>query len=386
MQLSPRGTLPNKVATLPVQWKPDADHYDAQESFRRKFPRLIKNTAWSSRNNLAGRDPLSIPVAELCWQGCENGSLRWLACGDFVSVIMARSMSEVVLMERLLKLIRTNFVDLNQVGAKAFQEQRPSDKPDPLTNQGKSELMQCLAQHLFENLPTGTDELRDMRAQVLTLQKQLAESQHKAQSLGKPGGKPRARPSPEEPEADDSLEEVPSPVNPSAVVADDKVKEPPAKRAKRATTKPKVPLHNKDIRAFTSAGVPLPARSQTAEDASDTQPGDAEGSHELSAVDLSVFDPQCRPVDRPLANSAPKTATPQGVTKWVTGLKLPPPLKAKFQQLTSSVKGILACLGPEKIAYLSDRAAELGLPVQLASQMANPELLKVIYAASMMEV
>ena len=64
MQLSPRGTLPNKVATLPVQWKPDCDHYDTQESFRLRFPRQIKNTAWSSRNNLAGRDPLSIPVAE----------------------------------------------------------------------------------------------------------------------------------------------------------------------------------------------------------------------------------------------------------------------------------------------------------------------------------
>ena len=137
----------------------------------------MAHTPWSSRNGLAGRDPFEIPVAELCYMGKSNASLRWLACGEFVTVVMARSMNEAVFVEKFLKHCRTNGVDFSQAALRIFEEQHPNRTADPDTNFGKAELMDVLAAKLFNELkPHTSSQLASSQRQISKLQEELRQA------------------------------------------------------------------------------------------------------------------------------------------------------------------------------------------------------------------
>ena len=86
-----------KVVGAPAARKSDEHFHDSNRVFGRQFSKSIVDTAWGRRNNLSGRGPLTVPLSMLCYKGAQNSSLRWLASGDYVSVMFGRNIKDTVL-------------------------------------------------------------------------------------------------------------------------------------------------------------------------------------------------------------------------------------------------------------------------------------------------
>ncbi|CAE7245249.1 unnamed protein product [Symbiodinium natans] len=302
---SPTGGKSGVMSDLPKDFQPDEFHYDKNEKFKRKFPKTIAHTPWSSRNNLAGRDPFQIPVSELCYMGKSNASLRWLACGEFMTLVMARSMNEAVLMEKFLKLNRTAGLDLMQVGSQIFQELHPDRTPDLDTNAGKADIMQAIATKLHQTLvPYVKNDLQIAQQKVKSLQNEL-------------------------------------------------------QRVKQGQASP--------------ASASQPKRRRLVGKAPNDQ-------------SLAPFDVDMVPNKQPLKQTSPKTVTPTAVKKWIEGLELSVDKKKSLEQQCNKITDLHSTLSDAQKNNLANRAVELGLPVDLASKAKQPELMKIILAASSLEI
>ena len=65
LKYSPSGKPSGAPTSFPGSWTTDAHHHDTKPIFGRTLPNKVVETAWSRRNNLAGLDPLQVPVSLL---------------------------------------------------------------------------------------------------------------------------------------------------------------------------------------------------------------------------------------------------------------------------------------------------------------------------------
>ena len=102
---------PEPPAGPPPSWTKVSGFHDVGHVACRQLPDQIQSTAWSRKAGLAGPDPLTIPLSSVCLKGQENVSCRWLAHGEFTSVVFGRN-KETVLAEKMLQKVRAPHVDL----------------------------------------------------------------------------------------------------------------------------------------------------------------------------------------------------------------------------------------------------------------------------------
>ena len=72
---------PGPTILFGLHWKPNMEFYDYQKINGLRFPRLIQPSIWSQSLNIAGQDPLTLPLSKVLQGGKENFWLRILASG-----------------------------------------------------------------------------------------------------------------------------------------------------------------------------------------------------------------------------------------------------------------------------------------------------------------
>ena len=166
--------LPDKLPPgfdLNEQWQSDAEFYDSQKLAGLTFPRTIRTSAFTSKLDIEGCDPLKLPVAALLYQQHNNQWLRKLAWGREVYLVPVGDMAGVVFTTELLAQLRSRSIDLDYVSQqKARQEGKTLDKT------GNTKFTaQLIAEHIQNWLPTrGADpesqhEITSLRAEVAQL-------------------------------------------------------------------------------------------------------------------------------------------------------------------------------------------------------------------------
>ncbi|CAE6970378.1 unnamed protein product [Symbiodinium sp. CCMP2592] len=127
---------------LPASFQHDQKYIDKNSCFGRQFYRNVCSTPWSQQVGLANRPVDSVKVHELCYLGWENHNLRALSAGAFVSVVFARSVREAQLADSLLRLCRTEHLDIESA---AFNRWFQKYGDNPIDKDGKNKAVQELA-------------------------------------------------------------------------------------------------------------------------------------------------------------------------------------------------------------------------------------------------
>ena len=93
----------NPPVSLPSNWRSTSQCWDDQVQYGYRLYRSIQPTGWSRKRNLAGQDPLSVPLSHLTRHGPDEAALRALSEGRFVGIICAKSVAESVFGSQILK-------------------------------------------------------------------------------------------------------------------------------------------------------------------------------------------------------------------------------------------------------------------------------------------
>jgi len=162
---------------LNPHWQEDKDHYDNQKVNGLTFPRTMRQSAFTQKLDIEGRDPLSLPLAALLYQQANSFWLRKLAHGREVYMIPTRDIAAVVFMTELLTRLRNKGVDLDKVShCRARQDGKLLDK----TNNTKYAAQQ-IADIIHSWVPTCTTdpdtqhELTQLRSQLAQLRQRVGE-------------------------------------------------------------------------------------------------------------------------------------------------------------------------------------------------------------------
>ena len=116
-QTSNQPAVPENPVSIPQTFKPDHECYDTNAVSGKKFYRNVQSTPWSSKAGLAGKDVSSVRFVDVTRKGLGDSSLRNLSNGEFQGVVFLRSVSEAVFTTNLLRLLRQDRVDRDQVAA-----------------------------------------------------------------------------------------------------------------------------------------------------------------------------------------------------------------------------------------------------------------------------
>ena len=163
---------PEPPSFPPQAWVKAPGFHDTNYVARRQLPDQIQSTAWSRKAGLAGLDPLSIPLSSICFKGQENASFRWLAHGEFTSVVFGRNIKETVLAEKVLQKVRALHVDLDVLANHMFVAEF-KHSPNTSTPEKKGEMMDYLASKMVQTLQCNmTPELIRQAQTIQALEQQ----------------------------------------------------------------------------------------------------------------------------------------------------------------------------------------------------------------------
>ena len=169
---------------LPTSFQSDSKYLDRNTCFGRQLYRNVCSTPWSNQVCIANRAVASIKVHELCYLGWQNHNLRALSAGAFVSVVFARSVRETQLVESLLRLCRTEHVDVESA---AFNRWFQKYGDAPTDKDTKNKAVQELANEAL-------DAFRPFRVSTEARDREIVELRQKVQQLeAEKGGEPSKR-------------------------------------------------------------------------------------------------------------------------------------------------------------------------------------------------
>ena len=112
---SPTGTP--HVEGLPPDFKATKTHLDSREVFGKSLLRRVAPTAWSTKYGLAGKEVSTIRLVDLLWRGWQNFHIRALSHGQYVSVVVARKVSESVFASSLMSELRGRKWELDELAS-----------------------------------------------------------------------------------------------------------------------------------------------------------------------------------------------------------------------------------------------------------------------------
>jgi len=156
---------------LNEHWQADRDHYDNQKINGLTLARAIRQSAFTQKLDIEGRDPLSFPVAAVLYQQASNHCMAteagsWSGTspdpdGDIAAVVFATE---------LLTQLRNRGGDLDRVSQiRARQDGKMLDKTS-----NTKHAAQIIAEHIQGWLPTCSVD-PDSQHEITSLCNQLAE-------------------------------------------------------------------------------------------------------------------------------------------------------------------------------------------------------------------
>lgn len=165
--------------SLPSNWRSTSQCWDDQVQYGYRLYRSIQPTAWSRKRNLAGQDPLSVPLSHLTRHGPDEAALRALSEGRFVGIICAKSVAESVFGSQILKTFRDQGIDIDATAESLHRQLAPqqgipnrTDKPIEFM----APLVQFIADKLKAQCPVKQDTEAMRRLQETEAKLQAAKS------------------------------------------------------------------------------------------------------------------------------------------------------------------------------------------------------------------
>ena len=181
IQTSPTGSTREYGFDLNEQWQQDAEFYDNQKINGLTFPRSIRSSAFTTKLDIEGCDPLKLPVAALLYQQHNNLWLRKLAWGRELYLVPVGDLAGVVFTTELLSQLRSRGIDIDRVCQhKTRQEGKTLDKT------GNTKFAaQLIAEHIQNWLPSkGTDP--ESHHKITALQEEVAKLRQQLGSTSEP--------------------------------------------------------------------------------------------------------------------------------------------------------------------------------------------------------
>ena len=121
--LLPTWDKPAPTIPLGPRWQSNMEFYDYQKVNGLPLPRTIQPTVWSQSQNIAGYDPLTLPLSRVLRGGSDNFWLRILASGKAVYLVPMGEVSHSAFVTAILTEFRNRGLDLTQVAqSRATQE------------------------------------------------------------------------------------------------------------------------------------------------------------------------------------------------------------------------------------------------------------------------
>ena len=319
------------VDGLPPDFKTSKTHLDSREVFGKTMLRRIASTAWSSKYNLAGKEVSEVRLVDLLWRGWNNFHLRALSHGQYLSVVVARKISESVLASAVLTQLREHKWEVDELAAE-YVRRNPSVLPKGASmsaDEVKAAKVQALAKYMIDSVrdfhvvPTDSEDAQTMQSQaqrIADLEAQLSQELAKSARASDPSS----------------------------------MADPPAKRM-RLSGKTSLPVVDPSTKSST----------QLAEEAMNP-------SQSISNMVLR---------DVPLAG-----VTRANVSKWLKTVKakVGPEKSQSIDQAISSAQQANTRLDEATFQLLRDKCAQAGLPVQWAGKIKEPEIIQVLVAATSM--
>ena len=192
---SPTGALPRKklfespdknasksskdllpTVEIPDEFDSDSKFIDKNKRFGKDFPRYISTSSWSIKNQFAHRDVTSVTVAEMCYLGIHNVSLRYLAHGYPTSIILTRGVKESILGEKLMKEIRSLGMDIDAL-SKLIVEKETGSSLDTSSLELKTEAITKFAAILVAKTVRDFPEISMNLKRVRELEEELKDGQ-----------------------------------------------------------------------------------------------------------------------------------------------------------------------------------------------------------------
>eukprot|EP00435_Cladocopium_sp_Y103_P025068 s750_g6.t1 len=110
-------------------WQSDTTHHDCNKVNGLTLPRTIRSSAFTSKLDTEGCDPLALPLAALLYQQADNFWLRKLAHGRELYLIPTGDIATVVFGTELLSQLRNRGIDMDRISqCKARQDGQTLDK------------------------------------------------------------------------------------------------------------------------------------------------------------------------------------------------------------------------------------------------------------------
>ena len=169
----------NPPVSLPSNWRSTSQCWDDQVQYGYRLYRSIQPTAWSRKRNLAGQDPLSVPLSHLTRHGPDEAALRALSEGRFVGIICAKSVAESAFGSQILKTFRDQGIDIDATAESLHRQLAPqqgipnrTDKPIEFM----APLVQFIADKLKAQCPVKQDTEAMRRLQETEAKLQAAKS------------------------------------------------------------------------------------------------------------------------------------------------------------------------------------------------------------------
>eukprot|EP00435_Cladocopium_sp_Y103_P002415 s4600_g1.t1 len=110
-------------------WQSDTTHHDCNKVNGLTLPRTIRSSAFTSRLDIEGCDPLALPLAALLYQQADNFWFRKLAHGRELYLIPTGDIAAVVFGTELLSQLRNRGIDMDRISqSKARLDGQTLDK------------------------------------------------------------------------------------------------------------------------------------------------------------------------------------------------------------------------------------------------------------------
>ena len=158
---------PGPAILCGLNWKPNMEFYDYQKIKGLRFPRLIQPSIWSQSLNIAGQDPLQLPLSKVLQGGKENFWLR--ISGKEIYLAPTGKVCHIVFVNEILNEFRNRGLNLIQLA-----QSRAAHDGIPTSD---SRALQHLARFLTEQLqawiPNPQHQAQE-RATIAALQAELS--------------------------------------------------------------------------------------------------------------------------------------------------------------------------------------------------------------------
>jgi hypothetical protein len=324
-------------AQIPKEFQQTDEFLDERMVKGVQLKRHIESTAWSRKHGLAGKPLEQVVLADLAYRGWQEQSLRYLSNGRFTNILFTKSVSESVFVTSLLQGLRESAIDLDKLAENLHKQ---DGHRVPSKHEEAQQFMAPLVAHIVDGLSQLDQMFTPLHQHPKIIE--LEEKLNKARASGFQVSPEPERTSPGKRKASPTL-----PVKSQRNIKD------AFKQASANSGKPLVKIDDEE---------PSPSKSPINEPAPD------------------IFQPL--PTFRPLETNPPTDGTTKAVAKWLAAIRKELP-RTKENKLREHLKEVKKTFDEATSApSFPDLAAKYGLPVKIAAEASNDDIITMIGAVT----